>query len=65
MIPYGMKISELIEELRQLQKEHGDVMVFAGGEDYPGGVDGASYVPEKYANGYVPSNSVRIHARHV
>lgn len=58
MMSSGIKISELIAELQAMKALHGDVQVFAGGEDYPGGVSGVSYVQK--GNGYVRSNSVTI-----
>lgn len=61
MIHRGIKISELIRELQAMKELHGDVEVFAGGEDYPGGVNGVSYIPKGEGNGYVPDNSVKIH----
>lgn len=60
MFPSGMKISELIELLKQMKAQHGDVQVFAGGGDYPDGVRGVYYVPFGKGNGYVPENSVKV-----
>jgi hypothetical protein len=57
----GMPISQLIALLQAEQAQHGDVEVFAGGEDYPGGVSGVGFVPAGRGNGYVPENSVKIY----
>lgn len=58
MYPSGITISQLITILQKLKKEHGDVQVFSGGTDYPGGVSGASYNEKDRI--YTPSNTVTI-----
>jgi hypothetical protein len=63
MIPSGIKISELIEKLRAMKALYGDVEVFAGGGDYPGGVRDVYYVRPDEGDGYVPGNSVKIEDR--
>ncbi len=56
-----MKLSELILKLQALLKEHGDREVFAGGEDYPGGVSDAMVVTR--GDGYLPEGCVKIQTR--
>jgi hypothetical protein len=43
MMAHGIKASELIKMLQRQMELHGDCEVFAGGEDYPGGVNAVWY----------------------
>jgi len=58
MMSEGIRASELIKQLKQLIKQHGDKEVFAGGEDYPNGVRGVVF--EQTGDSYTPSDSFRI-----
>ena len=56
-----MKISEVIKELKRLEKEHGDIEVFSGGEDYPSVVGGLRYSNKSEA--YYSNNCIKIDTR--
>lgn len=56
--PQGLRISQLIERLLQLQDLHGDVPVIVGGGDYPEECQGARY--NKTEQPYYPANTVVI-----
>lgn len=55
-----LTISQLIELLQDAKKQHGDVKVIHGGQDYPEGVRGLNYIPRDKGDGYVPGNSIWI-----
>lgn len=58
MINAGIRASELIEKLEKMIKKHGDRMVFAGGGDYPDGVE--SVILKRRNDPYVPKGSFYI-----
>lgn len=60
MIQTGITLDELIAILSTLRKKHGNIQVFSGGQDYPGGVLTAVYIDDQHSNAYVPSNVVVI-----
>lgn len=56
MFAHGIKASKLIEELQRMIDRHGDKEVYAGGGDYPEGVDGV-YYQKRDDDPYVPADS--------
>jgi hypothetical protein len=60
MFSRGLKATDLIKLLEEAVEKHGDLEVYAGGGDYPEGVNGVSYITPKTADGYRPENSLFI-----
>lgn len=58
MYPDGIKASELIAQLQELVKEHGDRPVYSGGTDYPAGVENVSYWAK--GDSYIPKGAFYI-----
>lgn len=54
-----MLASDLIVLLQQLVAEHGDHEVFAGGTDYPGGVQGVGF--NERGDPYQPKDTYYIY----
>jgi len=55
----GIKASELIKKLQEAVDKYGDKEVYAGGGDYPEGVEGVYYQARK-DDPYVPQDSLII-----
>lgn len=61
MIGHGMKVSELIEKLKELRNEHGNVEVWICGGDYPEGVTYVKYFDNSIKrDGYYPKICIKL-----
>ena len=60
MREYGIKASELIEQLKKLIEKHGDCEVISGGGDYPEVCRGVMYVTKRLSDSYTPEGTFKL-----